>query len=146
MTGQQAIKKLLYDKNVSQSKLCAIIYGEDANVSKIHRPLNSKDFRLSLFVRMAEELGYEVVLRPHTGKEKKDEIRISSESETESEYDKWKKITVNGVTHSPAEWGKINGISKQAIYFRLKHGMSPEDAVTLPAKTADLKGANNEHK
>ena len=39
-------------------------------------------------------------------------------------------ITINGVTHTVAEWAKIKGISQHTIYARLKIGWSEYDAIT----------------
>lgn len=40
-------------------------------------------------------------------------------------------ITVNGVTHTIAEWAEINGIDKRTIVNRIRLGWNEEDAVTV---------------
>lgn len=44
------------------------------------------------------------------------------------------KITVNGETHTIAEWAKINGIHPGTIMSRIKYGWSEDDAVTQPRR------------
>lgn len=41
-------------------------------------------------------------------------------------------VTVDGVTHSAAEWNEIMGLSRDAVSSRLKRGWSPERAVKTP--------------
>ena len=41
-------------------------------------------------------------------------------------------LTVNGKTKTLAEWTREMGCSSGALWFRLKQGMSPEEAVTKP--------------
>lgn len=43
-----------------------------------------------------------------------------------------RSITVAGVTGSILEWSAATGISTGTIHNRIRRGMSPEDAVTLP--------------
>lgn len=43
-------------------------------------------------------------------------------------------IDFNGEKHTIAEWSRINGISKAALYHRLERGWSVEDALTVPQK------------
>lgn len=43
-------------------------------------------------------------------------------------------IEYNGVTHTQAEWSKITGISRYAIYYRLEHGWSVERTLTQPMR------------
>ena len=41
---------------------------------------------------------------------------------------------INGVRHSISEWCQIYNISKNSYYYRLKKGMTPEEAITMPKK------------
>lgn len=45
-----------------------------------------------------------------------------------------KNITINGETHTMAEWSDIKGISQKNIWSRIKLGWSAEDAVNKPVK------------
>ncbi len=40
-----------------------------------------------------------------------------------------RSLTVNGVTHSYAEWEKLSGIKYQTIFMRLKRGWPPDSAL-----------------
>lgn len=41
-------------------------------------------------------------------------------------------LEVDGVTKTPREWARYYGIKPSHIYDRLKNGMSPEMAVSIP--------------
>ena len=41
-------------------------------------------------------------------------------------------IEHNGVTHTMAEWSRIVGISTKVLHYRLKHGYSVDEALSLP--------------
>ena len=43
-------------------------------------------------------------------------------------------ISVNGVTHTVAEWSRINGIKRSVIYQRLVHGWDDAQSVTVPVR------------
>lgn len=45
-----------------------------------------------------------------------------------------RRIELRGETHSIAEWERITGIDRFAIYGRLNHGWSPEKALTTPTR------------
>lgn len=47
------------------------------------------------------------------------------------------RITVNGETHTIAEWARINGINPGTIMSRIGYGWSEEDAVTEPRRIDD---------
>ncbi|MEG1492145.1 MAG: helix-turn-helix transcriptional regulator [Oscillospiraceae bacterium] len=133
MTGQEAIKKLLREKKKTQRELCTQVYGEGVRLVSLNRILNSSDMKLSQLIKISQALDCELILRPNGGN-RKDEITIGEEEETGGKYDFQKPVTIDGVTHTIPEWGKIKGLSKQAIYKRINEGMSPEEAVTLPAR------------
>jgi hypothetical protein len=44
----------------------------------------------------------------------------------------YKIVTVNGVSHSFSKWARILGCSRQVINERIKHGWTPEQAVSVP--------------
>lgn len=48
-----------------------------------------------------------------------------------------KPVSADGVTLSVPAWAKKLGVSKQAIYSRLRHGWPPAEAVTVPFSTAN---------
>lgn len=55
-------------------------------------------------------------------------------------------VTLNGVSHTIAEWSELLGIKKTTIKERLKCGWTDEQALTTPVrkrKGADMKGENN---
>ena len=52
-------------------------------------------------------------------------------------------ITVNGETHTIAEWSRINKIKYATIQNRLKYGWSEQDAVTLRACHASRRSRTN---
>lgn len=41
-------------------------------------------------------------------------------------------ITLNGISNVSAEWARVTGIHRATIEFRLDHGWSVEDALTVP--------------
>lgn len=49
---------------------------------------------------------------------------------------KWKEtqIEFNGETHNAADWGRITGLRRATIAWRLKNGWSIKDTLTKPAK------------
>jgi hypothetical protein len=53
--------------------------------------------------------------------------------------------TLNGVSHTIAEWAEILGIKKTTIKERLKRGWSDEKALTTPVRkrSADMRGNEN---
>lgn len=42
------------------------------------------------------------------------------------------RITVDGITRTVVGWAEVMGISQETIRQRIRRGMSPEEAVTLP--------------
>lgn len=46
-------------------------------------------------------------------------------------------VTVDGVTLSVSEWSRRLGVSRQAIWSRLRNGWPPKDAVTVPYSPAN---------
>lgn len=47
-----------------------------------------------------------------------------------------RKLTVNGITRTIAEWSELTGISRSMIEYRIKRGqMTPEQIVSTPVKT-----------
>ena len=42
--------------------------------------------------------------------------------------------TINGETHTIAEWSRISGISQTLVFNRLKRGWSPQKAIFTPVK------------
>lgn len=40
--------------------------------------------------------------------------------------------TIDGATHTIAEWSRISGIAQTTIWFRLRKGWNPKDAVFKP--------------
>lgn len=43
-----------------------------------------------------------------------------------------RRITINGVTHTVAEWSEIVGIKSATIFSRLRSGMSEKNAIMTP--------------
>ena len=43
-------------------------------------------------------------------------------------------ISFNGESHTYAEWERISGIGRKTIMYRIKHGWTPELALTTPAQ------------
>ena len=42
------------------------------------------------------------------------------------------RVTIEGVTHTVAEWSDIHGVPAYEIHFRMHHGWDPEKAVLTP--------------
>lgn len=52
-------------------------------------------------------------------------------------------LTMNNETHSIEQWSKIVNISRSCISWRLHHGWSVNDALTVPSNVANRKGKSN---
>lgn len=60
-------------------------------------------------------------------------IRWLSLAEQQRNKSSNRRITVNGETHILQEWANITGLSYGVISYRLKHGWTPEEAISVPA-------------
>ena len=49
-------------------------------------------------------------------------------------------LTIKGITRPLAEWCKLAGINSKAVLYRLKKGMSDEDAIYTPLTWTKTKG------
>lgn len=45
-----------------------------------------------------------------------------------------RRITIGHVTHHLAEWCRITGISKVVFAYRMRHGMTEQEALTAPLR------------
>lgn len=62
----------------------------------------------------------------------KDNCRWSTYSNQQKNRTCAKLITYNGVTKNSSDWAKDLGLTKGAVWMRIKYGWSVEKAVTLP--------------
>ena len=56
----------------------------------------------------------------------KENCRWATRREQHGNRSSNRNITINGVTHNYSEWGRIAGLEKSVIRWRVNHGFPPE--------------------
>lgn len=64
---------------------------------------------------------------------------LEANSAARKPYDR--VIEINGETRTFVEWYKLNGMSSQAVFERIKRGWTVERALTEPVKRRQKRGA-----
>ena len=50
-----------------------------------------------------------------------------------------RRVTINGETHTIAQWARIKGVNDTTIIERIRRGMDPVDAIQKPARAYNWK-------